>query len=355
MSPILTVLMPVYNAESYLAEAIESLLNQSWTDFEFLIINDGSTDRSREIIQSFADARIRLVDNPTNIGVTKSLNLGLGLAQGEIIARQDADDKSYPERLSRQVEFLHAHPNLVLLGCSARAIDANGKPMNLVLRSPVGPLAIKWTLMFNTAFIHTTVMFRRSTIWEKMGGYNESFPRTQDFELWSRIAREYEVDNLPDVLVDRRHEYGSVVSYMPRQPAPIDEIINDNLKAFLQTSNIPADWAHHIIDIHRSERLIQRNDWDSVIEMYEQIYAQYCQLHPEAKEDKAIRSHFAGSLYDAAYCLAPYNRRTSFRVFMRAMKFGRRAERHPSFVKYAALWCFGDWIWHTYRRLYRNE
>ena len=355
MSPIVTVLMPVYNAENYLAEAIESILNQSWTDFEFLIINDSSTDRSREVIVSFRDPRIRLVDNRTNIGVTRSLNLGLRLAKGELIARQDADDKSHPERLSRQKSFLDAHSKVVLLGTSARAVDADGKPLNLTLRSPLGPLAIRWTLMFNTAFIHTSVMFRRSIIWDQIGGYNESYYRTQDFELWSRIAREYAVENLPDILVERRHEYGSVVSHLPRVLAPIADIIHGNLKAFLQATHIPSDWAHRIVEIRRIEHLHGTWNWGSVKEMYQQIFTRYCQLHAEAIKDQTIRSHFAGSLYDVAYCSAPYNRKVSFRAYVQALKFGRRSERHPSFIKYAVLWFCGDWIWHAYRRLHRHE
>ena len=102
-----TVLMPVYNAELFLSEAIESILRQTWSDFEYLIINDGSTDNSRKIISSFRDPRIRLVDNPSNLGLTKSLNKGLELAEGEYIARQDADDISHPKRLERQVQFLN--------------------------------------------------------------------------------------------------------------------------------------------------------------------------------------------------------------------------------------------------------
>ena len=163
------------------------------------------------------------------------------------------------------------------------------------------------------------------------------------------------MENLPDVLVERRHEYGSVVSYLPRVLAPVKDIIHDNLKTFLHATEIPPDWADRIVDIRRIEGLQGHCNWQSVKEMYEHIYTRYCQLHPEAETDRTIRSHFAGSLYDLAYCCAPYNRKVSLRAYMHALKYGGRSERHPSLIKYAALWFFGDWIWHAYRRLHRHE
>ena len=118
-SPRVTVLMAVYNGERFLAEAVASILDQTFRDFEFLIVNDGSTDRSREIILSFGDPRIRLVDNPENIGLTRSLNRGLELAKGGLIARQDADDISLPERLEREIGFLDGNPKAAIVGSQA--------------------------------------------------------------------------------------------------------------------------------------------------------------------------------------------------------------------------------------------
>ncbi|HKQ33129.1 MAG TPA: glycosyltransferase family A protein, partial [Thermodesulfobacteriota bacterium] len=116
MTPKVTVLMTVYNGEKFLNEAIDGILNQTFRDFEFLIINDGSTDGSREIIKSYKDPRINLVDNESNIGLTASLNRGLSLAGGEYIARQDADDISLPERLEKQISILERNPDIALLG-----------------------------------------------------------------------------------------------------------------------------------------------------------------------------------------------------------------------------------------------
>jgi glycosyltransferase involved in cell wall biosynthesis len=352
MKPTITVLMPVFNAENYLTESIQSVLNQTYADFELLIVNDASTDNSRKVIKSFDDSRIRLVDNPTNLGVTKTLNRGLSIARGEYIARQDADDRSYPNRLSQQLRFLKDNPEVVLLGSSARAIDAAGKPMKMTLRSPVGLPAIRWTLMFNTAFIHTSVMFNKRIIWEEMGGYNELFPRSQDFELWSRVARRFVVGNLPQVLVDRRHEYGSVVSGLPRVITPFNEVIYNNLKAFLQSTDIPDKWANIINDIKRNPSFKLQHDWNYVIRMYRQIYFMYCQRYPEAEQDKTIRSHLARSFYDVAYYSAPINRKASLRALVRALKLDFTSKERPALIKYIALWCFGERVWHAYRRFH---
>src|SRR5688572_53842 len=120
--PLVTVLMPVYNAERFLSEAIDSILQQSLTDFEFLIIDDGSTDCSREIINAYKDDRIRLVQNESNLAITASLNKGIHLARASLIARMDADDISYPERLQKQYNYLSNHPDCALLSTSARVI-----------------------------------------------------------------------------------------------------------------------------------------------------------------------------------------------------------------------------------------
>lgn len=346
-----TVLMPVYNAGAYLEHSIRSILGQTWTDFEFLIVNDGSTDNSRDIVLSFRDARIRLIENSANIGLTKSLNRGLKSAGGEYVARQDADDISCPARLERQVKFLDAHPDVVLLGTRARAVDEKGAPTREQrLRIPVGLHAIRWYLMFQNAFVHSSVMFRRTIVWEKIGGYNESFERAQDYELWSRIARTHAVENLPETLIDHRHEYGSVVSGLPL-PVPAEEnIVSDNLRAFLEQADIPADWAHHINRFRRKDRFDRHTEWGKVSEMFEKIYDRYCHLIPESKVDRTIQSHFASNLYWLAYYAAPHDRGVSFKAFNRARKLAAKGGRHPSLLKYAMLWGFGE----NARRLYRR-
>lgn len=349
--PEVTVLMSVYNGQRYLKEAIESILCQKWMDFEFLIINDGSTDKSREIIMSFNDPRIRLANNPIRMGLTKALNHGLQLSRGELIARQDADDISYPTRLAREVEFLETHPQVVLLGTNARAVDEQGEPKGIDLDMPTGLPGIQWHLMFQNAFIHSSVMFRRSVVWENLGGYDESFVRAQDYELWSRTARAYVVENLRDILVDHRFEYGSTVSLLPL-PLPAEEgIVHKNLQVFLEEPEVPAEWARFITRFRRKDEFKPSTDWKHIAEIYDQICARYFELHPEARLDKGIRSHMASVLYWIAYYSAPRNRGVSFGSYARARRLARRSRRHPSLLKYLVLWIIGEAVRRAYHRL----
>jgi glycosyltransferase involved in cell wall biosynthesis len=195
-----TVLMAVYNGQHYLRDAIDSLLAQTFRDFELLIINDGSTDSTQAIIQSYDDPRIRLVNNEQNLGLARSLNRGLGLAQGELIARQDADDISEPERLARQVAFLDASPEVVLAGTWYREIDAQGVPTGQG-RLPCDHTQIRWHLLFYCPFVHSAVMLRKSVVLEQIGFYNEKMSYSMDYELWLRIAQRLPVANLNEYLV----------------------------------------------------------------------------------------------------------------------------------------------------------
>ena len=131
--------MPVYNAERHLSESIKSILNQSFSEFEFLIINDGSSDGSREIIKSFNDSRIVLHDNNRNFGLTKSLNIGLNLAKGRYIARMDADDISYQNRLEKQYQFMENNPDIGFCGTWYKKIGDSSK----ILKTPINPEKIK--------------------------------------------------------------------------------------------------------------------------------------------------------------------------------------------------------------------
>ncbi|HLA39858.1 MAG TPA: glycosyltransferase, partial [Candidatus Glassbacteria bacterium] len=210
--PLVTVLMSVYNGERFLRESVESILRQSFGDFEFLIMEDGSTDSTAVILAEYAakDRRIRVVKNEENIGLTRSLNHGLALARGKYVARQDADDLSLPERLARQVEFMEAHPDTVLLGTGMEVINEGGKTLGRRIppadqRSLAAELLIK-----NNAFGHTSVMFRLAAV-NELGGYDESFAFAQDYDLWWRMSRKWKVAVLPEALV-RWRASGSNIS-----------------------------------------------------------------------------------------------------------------------------------------------
>ena len=209
--PKITVLMSVYNGEKYLREAVDSILSQTFTDFEFLIIDDASTDRTPEILRSYKDPRIMIVTNKENLGLTKSLNKGLALARGEYIARMDADDISLQERFEKQLMFLETHPDIVLVGTSFQAIDYEGNLLeDFILPRYILPTNIHYCdLLKSNFFVHGSVIFRREVV-EKLSGYNELFRRCQDYALWLQMAKSYSLYIIPDVLYKLRIHDDSV-------------------------------------------------------------------------------------------------------------------------------------------------
>jgi glycosyltransferase involved in cell wall biosynthesis len=208
MGPKVTVLMSVYNGKKYLREAIDSILGQTFTDFEFLIIDDGSTDSSADIIRSYSDPRVRFIRNEKNMGLTRSLNKGIRLATGEYIARQDADDISLPERLEKQVRFLDQNKDVGLVGTYFFMINEAGKTICVWNRLPEG-IDLKKILLKGNPFGHGSVMFRAECI-EKVGPYREEFKSVQDYDLWLRISEVYDVANIPEPLYKWRFHSKSI-------------------------------------------------------------------------------------------------------------------------------------------------
>lgn len=209
MTPKISVILPVYNAQSYLRESIESILNQSFEDFELIIINDGSTDDSLSIMESYTDQRIRII-NQSNAGLPISLNRAIATAKGEYLARQDADDISLPSRLAKQVAYLDAHPQCALLGTWAQILAEN-TPTDRSLSHPHLNGDIQLKLLFFNCFVHSSVMIRKSAL-EISGLYpeeKEKFP-PEDYDLWLRIAKHWEVANLPEVLLQYRELPNSI-------------------------------------------------------------------------------------------------------------------------------------------------
>lgn len=198
--PKVTVLMPVYNSENYLKESIEGVLNQTFKDFEFLIINDGSTDRSVEIIQSYDDDRIRFINNQDNKFYMKRLNEGIEIAQGKYIARMDSDDICLPERLQKQVEVLDKNPDVGIVGTFWQMF---GSRDNLV-EVPQNHDDIKVFSIFHSPFGHPTVMFRKSMFNEFSLRYSEDFPFAEDYELWTRALKYFKGANINEVLLNYR-------------------------------------------------------------------------------------------------------------------------------------------------------
>lgn len=188
--------MAVYNGQDYLSEAIGSILNQTYKDFEFLVVDDGSTDQSAKIIKEYKDKRLKYI-HQKNQGLAAALNNGVALAKGNYIARQDADDISYPNRLKEQLEFLETHHDVALLGSCFDIINVNseivGRSYHLDRNQD-----IQTEFLLRNPFGHGTVMVRKSVL-QEVGGYDGK-QEIEDYELWWRIAKSYKVANLPESL-----------------------------------------------------------------------------------------------------------------------------------------------------------
>jgi glycosyltransferase involved in cell wall biosynthesis len=208
-TPLVSVLLPVYNAQDYLKQSINSILGQTFTDFELIIVNDGSTDGSKAIIDSYSDPRI-IVINQANAGLPVSLNRAIVRAKGKYLARQDADDVSKPTRFEKQVTFLEEHPDYGLLGTWAQILEQD-LIVDRQLKHPIenGELQIK--LLFYNCFVHSSVMIRKDVL-DVCGLYPEDpekFP-PEDYDLWLRIAQTSKAANLPNALLEYREVPGSI-------------------------------------------------------------------------------------------------------------------------------------------------
>lgn len=197
-SPKVSVLMPVYNGAKYLREAVDSILGQTFGDFEFIVIDDGSTDDSVQIVESYDDPRIRFLRNPTNEGLIATLNKGLNLAAGQYIARMDCDDVSLPERLARQVAFMESRPELAASGTWARDIDSGGKVIGERHTPPVGA-RMEYDFWYPSPLIHPTAIIRAACLGEMR--YDPQALHAEDYDLWLRLRKRYRLDNLPEELL----------------------------------------------------------------------------------------------------------------------------------------------------------
>ena len=213
-----SILMSVYNDESYLAEAIESILEQTFCEFEFILLDDASTDNSSKILQQYAnqDSRIILIRNPENLGLVRSLNKGLSIAQGQYIARQDADDISLPKRLERQTAFLDQNPEVGALGTAVKLIS-KGDQIRRVDFLPKDHESLQAYLLLGNQLHHSSMMMRH-TILQGLEGYDEDRLHAEDYDLWWRISRCSRLATIPEILVIRREGDRPTVSSKYRQP-----------------------------------------------------------------------------------------------------------------------------------------
>ena len=200
--PEISIVMPVYNAAPFLREAIDSIVAQTFENWELILLNDGSTDDSLQIAHSYTDPRIKILDSETNNGLIYQLNRGMEAAQGRYIARLDADDVAMDNRLQMQFNYLENHPEIGLVGGYAEVLGTNE-----MLRHGQKHDDILLELLHRNAFIHSTVMFRKSIFGSINGGFDTNYKHAEDYRMWQLFAGITKLANLPEVLIKYRvHE-----------------------------------------------------------------------------------------------------------------------------------------------------
>ncbi len=210
--PKISVIMPVYNSEKYLRESIESILNQTFTDFELIVINDSSTDNSLNIIKSYKDKRIKLINNKKNLGTVKSRNVGLRKAKGKYIAVMDSDDISLSNRFGLQFNYLENNPHIFLVGSSAIYIDDKGKEIKR-FRKYDDYKMLAWRLPKSCSIVHSSVMFRNEGLL-----YSRIFTSAHDYNFYlDLLEKGKNLTNLPNFLVKHRVHKDSIHSYKESQ------------------------------------------------------------------------------------------------------------------------------------------
>jgi glycosyltransferase involved in cell wall biosynthesis len=247
-NPLISVILPVYNAENYINESIESILAQSLTDFELIIINDGSKDKSADIIKSYSDARIVYIEQQ-NMGLANTLNKALSIAKGKYIARQDNDDISCKDRFKKQVEFLETNPSIALLGTWAKIIDEQGNDTGRSHKHTCNSDYLKLELVFDNPFVHSSIMAKKECLLS-VGGYDSSNDIFEDHNFWSRISYRYKVANLPEeLLMYREVNTGmskSTSTYSIRVSKQCQYNLNHYLPNLINTNSVVAEVYHSI-------------------------------------------------------------------------------------------------------------
>ncbi|MEI6057424.1 MAG: glycosyltransferase family 2 protein [bacterium] len=238
---LISVIMPVHNGEKYLAEAIRSILAQTLKDFEFIIIDDCSTDHTAETIKSFKDPRIIVIKNDRQSGVAASLNKGINAAKGKYVARMDADDISLLKRLETQVAYMEKHPTIGICGTWVKTFNTGDAEKHRLWKKPITDGEIKTLMFFTSSLIHPTVMFRRETLNTYNLRYDETYQSAQDYELWSRAIDYVQFANIPRVLLHYRIHANSITgtksAAQQRNADTVREYLAQKIKFSLKPTN----------------------------------------------------------------------------------------------------------------------
>jgi len=244
MTAKITVFVPVYNRQKYIAETIQSVLDQSYKDFQLLLVDDASTDNSVEIIRQFNDDRITLIENKENLGIPKTRNIGLQYAEGEYLAILDSDDLMMKNRLIKQKRFLDRHQDYVGVGSWSNYIDDKGKVTKPIVARPVSHKRVAASLLFQCAIHNRTFMVRSEAV--KKIGYNNEFPRCQDYDLLCKLSKQAKLHNIPSILVSGRKHDQQITQHTSSLGDQMKKIIAEQLLQDMQVNYSTIDIDNHI-------------------------------------------------------------------------------------------------------------
>lgn len=319
-TPMVSVVMAVYNAEKFLSQAIESILSQSFENFEFIIVDDGSTDTSWNIILKYkkTDDRIRSIQLEKNQGVAAASNAGLEVAKGKYIARMDSDDISLPDRLTKQVDFLESNSGVGILGGQMRYMNEAGKLLG-VLPAIQDDLAIHWYFMFKSPFHNPTVMFRKSLL-ERYGlQYDATVRYGEDYGLWSRFLLITQGENLEQVLLYYRLRSQSLTHKYARKRE--QQVINTSAYAVQQSLPRVDISKQKIIELQKALRGFPpqaKKQRAQLLSIYLKIWDEFYFLH---KQNLKIEQHKQKVLGDAAiWILYPFFQKNSLKAILELTK-----------------------------------
>lgn len=277
-APLVSVILPAHNMAAYLPRAIDGILAQTWEHLELILIDDGSSDETPAIIADYArrDARVRAFRNPTNRGLIATLNRGLDLAEGELIARQDADNQSLSQRIETQVRYLEAHPDVGLVATRVYVVDDPSQTLSEhILPATFVPTALmQWELLFNNCFSHDTVVMRRAVV-AAAGGYRADRLHAEDYDLWSRIGRTAWIALLPDVLATWYRNPGGVgARHQQTQWRTARAIARDGMAELIGPTLTPAQ-ADRVIDLWHGNPLPSQAALDAAAGLLARLQSRY--------------------------------------------------------------------------------
>jgi glycosyltransferase involved in cell wall biosynthesis len=338
--------MPAFNAAAHLRAAVDSVLSQTFRDFELLVVDDGSTDATTEILAEYRDGRVRVERFATNRGLSAALNHGLSCATADLIARLDADDVARPERLERQLACFRADAALVLLGSQARALTAGGRIAGIVER-PIEPVSIQWYALLDNPFIHSAVMFRRA-IAVGAGGYEDQFdPFSQDLALWWKMMKHGTARNLRDCLVDYRVNPVSIIgrleadddrAYRDRFAASALRLISRHTIEVFGPRGLTTDEARVLAGFASG---IDAAELDRFLTLFIQMLRWFESDYPDATRHADFLATLARQFDAIAYRVRPATRRSTLKVYRRGIAEVPSLSTHISTQRLLAMLAFG--------------